>query len=224
MRPITWAGIIVVVVIVLGAGWYFRSPIKHLFVKDAAPVVETPPADPTASWSTYASTTLGVAIKYPAGFTINEAYAYDQFGPKKLVHGVALTIPATMATGTNLSSDTRLSVEQLPRAKKCTADIFIPTNVVAVSLADGGIQYSVATTSGAAAGNRYEETVYAVADSQPCTAVRYFVHYGVIENYPAGAVQEFDRTALINQFDAIRRTMQLTGNTPAPVTNATSTP
>jgi hypothetical protein len=65
----------------------------------------------------------------------------------------------------------------------------------------------VASTTGAAAGNRYEETVYAIPGTNPCVAVRYFVHYGVIENYPPGTVRQFDKQALLDQFDRIRRTL-----------------
>jgi hypothetical protein len=38
-----------------------------------------------------------------------------------------------------------------------------------------------------------------------CTAVRYLVHSTNIGNYEPGAVREFDRPALIDLFDQIRR-------------------
>lgn len=163
----------------------------------------------TETTSVYASTTLGYSISYPQGYMVNEAYAYDQFGPKKLVKGVSFTIPAAMATGTNLSADTHVSVEELPRAKNCTADIFIPANVKAAALTDGTTQYSVASTSGAGAGNFYEETVYALTGSKPCTAVRYYVHSTNIGNYPQGAVTEYDKASLLSAFDTIRRSLVL---------------
>jgi hypothetical protein len=72
---------------------------------------------------------------------------------------------------------------------------------------DGEMLYSVASSTGAAAGNRYDETVYALPGTNPCIAVRYFIHYGVIENYPAGTVRAFDEAALRSEFDAIRRTL-----------------
>jgi len=46
-----------------------------------------------------------------------------------------------------------------------------------------------------AAGNRYEEQVWALKDSSPCFAVRYFIHSTVVENYPEGTVIEFDKPA-----------------------------
>ncbi len=190
---------VVVIVVVAGGGYYFWQR----FSPAPAPVV-TPP---TEVWSTYASSTFGLSIMYPPGYTLDAQYAYDQFGPLKLINGVKFSIPASMATGTNLSSDTYLSVEQLPHAKRCTGDIYLMDNVTAHNVSDGGIDYSFASSTGAAAGNRYEEDVYALATSTPCTAVRYFIHYGVIENYPAGAVQEFDRAALLTDFDKIRQSL-----------------
>ena len=75
------------------------------------------------------------------------------------------------------------------------------------TITDNGTIYSVASSTGAGAGNRYEETVYALPGTNPCVAVRYFIHYGVIENYPAGTVQAFNQPALLATFDAIRRTL-----------------
>jgi len=171
------------------------------------PMMMQPPVQTT---STFASSTLGFSIQYPSGYAVDDAFAYDQFGPEKLIHGVKFTIPMEMATGTNLSSaDTGVSVEWLPRAKKCTGDIYLLANVKAGQMAEASTTYSVASSSGAAAGNVYEETVYALADSSPCKAVRYFIHSTNMGNYAAGTVREFDRAALMNEFEKIRRSLQL---------------
>ncbi|HVS79986.1 MAG TPA: hypothetical protein VHF05_03315, partial [Candidatus Paceibacterota bacterium] len=79
----------------------------------------------------------------------------------------------------------------------------------AKTITENGTDYSVASSTGAGAGNRYEETVYALPGTNPCVGVRYFVHYGVIENYPAGAVKEFDRQSLLSTFDSMRKTLIL---------------
>jgi hypothetical protein len=51
--------------------------------------------------------------------------------------------------------------------------------------------------------------VYAIPGTKPCTAVRYFIHYSVFENYPPGTVKAFDHAALVATFDAIRRTLRI---------------
>jgi len=157
--------------------------------------------------SSYATSTY--SVKYPSDFTLDMQYAYDRFGPKKLINGTRFIIPGTMATGTNLSGDTYLSVEQLPRAKRCTGDIYLQANVTARDITENGTEYSFASSTGAAAGNVYEEQVYALATSSPCTAVRYYIHSAAIENFPTGMVREFDRGALLTEFDKIRQSLVL---------------
>jgi hypothetical protein len=199
---------VIVVGVLLGWGaWHFGLFSK--FSSNTPPATTDTTQTQTPTLQTYTSPTAGFSISYPNDFALNTAYAYSGFGEKKLIHGVSLTVPGSMATGTNLGSDTYVSVEQLPNAKKCTADIFIVDDVKASTMQEGSTTYSVATTSGAGAGNRYEESVYAIADSKPCTAVRYFVHYSVFENYPAGTVTEFNRAELLSSFDAIRRSLAL---------------
>ncbi len=188
------------IVIVLLSGYY-------LFHSKGV-VSRTPqPSEPQqVATSTYATTTFSVV--YPSTFSVNDAYAYDQFGPKKLIRGVKFLIPGEMATGTNLSGfDTGVSVEQLPRARKCTADIYLMANVKAKTLNNNGVEYSVASSSGGAAGNLYEEYIYALSGTHPCTAVRYFVHSTNISNYEPNTVHEFSRSALLATFDEIRSSL-----------------
>lgn len=111
------------------------------------------------------------------------------------------------ATGTNLSRDSYVSVEEIPQVKECKADLFVNSVNEVGQVTENNSTYSVATSSEAAAGNRYEETIYAFPDTNPCIAVRYFIHYGAFENYPEGAVKEFNKKSLINKFDQIRRTL-----------------
>ena len=118
--------------------------------------------------------------------------------------GSKYTIPASLAEGTNLSTDTYISYEERPNPASCDPKEFLDGNPEVTEVTDDGVTYLVAHSVGAGAGNRYEETVYVFKDYTPCNAVRYFIHYGVIENYPEGTVKEFDRTALITQFDSIR--------------------
>jgi len=149
----------------------------------------------------------GYSIRYPEGYAIDESYRYQSMGPNKDIAGTKLSISAALAQGTNLSSDTYLSVETIPQTRECDAKLFLDQASGSSTVVDREVTYSVASSTGAAAGNRYEETVYALPGTNPCIAVRYFVHYGVIENYPAGAVREFDADALLAGFDAMRRTL-----------------
>ena len=155
----------------------------------------------------YANSGYGFSIRTPEGYVSDESYRYQALGPGKDISGIKFTIPSSVATGTNLSSDSYISVEELPKVTACSAQLFLDHGAPAETITDGDTTYSVASTTGAGAGNRYNETVYALPGTNPCIAVRYLIHYGVIENYPAGLVREFDEPALIAQFDAIRRTL-----------------
>lgn len=159
-----------------------------------------------AGGESYSDSERGFSLTYPTGYTLDEAYVYDDLGPDAAIEGVRFTIPEAMATGTNLSADTYVAVEYLPDIA-CAAAPFVPPGTATSSVTDSGHTYSLATSSEGAAGNRYEELVYALPDTSPCLAVRYFIHSTVLENYPEGTVREFDRQALIDQFDLIRRSL-----------------
>lgn len=120
--------------------------------------------------------------------------------------GSSYTIPPSIAEGTNLSTDTYISYEEV-ESEACEPKDFLDGVTEVSEVTDDGVTYLVAERVGAAAGNRYDETVYVFKDYEPCNAVRYFIHYGVIENYAEGAVTEFDHAALVAQFDDIRRTL-----------------
>jgi len=169
------------------------------------------PAQPSAGLSqTYQNGTERFSLQYPSGFTLDETYHYQELGPGKDIAGVKFSIPASMMAGTNLGSDTYMSVEEISQIQNCTAVLFLESGAPVQTITDGSATYSVAFSTGAAAGNRYEEWVYALPGTNPCMAVRYFIHYGVFENYPAGAVKEFDKEEILKLFDAIRRTLVIT--------------
>lgn len=203
--------------ILIGAGAYY-----YFFMGGELPQ-QAPPQEEVVvpQVSTYATTSFSVV--YPNDFQVDPNHVYDQVNPAKPIFGVRFTVPTNMATGTNLSSDSYVSVETLPRAQNCTGDIYVAANVPARAVQDTGVAYSVATTSGAAAGNRYEEQVWALAGSKPCVAIRYFIHTTAIENYEPGAVRAYDHAALIAAFDEIRRGVRLAGAAPAATSTATST-
>ena len=142
-------------------------------------------------------------ISVPEDFTADAKYTYQ--GTQ--ISGTKFTIPGSMATGTNLSNDSYISLEQSISSSTCSAGLFFTDTVQSQNIIDNGVTYSFASTTGAGAGNRYEETVYAFPNSNPCLAVRYFVHYSAFENYPKGSIKEFDKKALQEKFDGIRRSV-----------------
>jgi hypothetical protein len=209
---------VAVVIIIAAAGFMIWTQATSSKAKPA----ETPQPEPQLPVThTYATSTFSAV--YPDGYTVDESYAYEGV-PKKPIAGVKFVIPGTMATGTNLSTDSGVSVESLPRAKSCTGDIYFYDNVKAQELTVGTRTWSVASTSGAGAGNFYEEYVYALKGSSPCIAVRYLIHSTNIGNYEPGTVREFDRAAVTADFDKIRDSITLPGEMSTVPTGSTTTP
>jgi hypothetical protein len=154
----------------------------------------------------YTNNLFHFSLCLPPGYAVNQ-YAYQELGPDQDILGMKFTIPKETAAGTNLSGDSYFSVEGIPSTPTCSASLFLDTGAKVSTVTDNGVNYSKGILNGAAAGNRYDETVYALPGTNPCLAIRYFIHYGVIDNYPAGMVKEFDETTLVSQFDKIRETL-----------------
>ncbi len=160
----------------------------------------------------YSYPPLGFSIKYPKSYSIDESFMYQGLGEEG-IPGVKVSVPASLTDGTNLSTDSGLSIEYIPNAQNCSASLFLYGEPKATNINDGGITYSVASTTDAGAGNLYEERVYALAGANPCMGVRYFIHTTQLANYPAGTRVAYDRAALLSQFDAIRHSLTLKNQT-----------
>jgi membrane-bound inhibitor of C-type lysozyme len=167
-------------------------------------------SEPTGSGLSqiYAEPSGKFSLRLPPGYVTVPSYRY-KMEPNKNISGIKFVIPQTFSRGTNLSEDSYISVESLPETTLCSANLFLYDSPRAEERMENGTMYSIASSIGAGAGNRYEETVYAFPETNPCMAVRYFIHYMVFENYAPGTVKKFSKSSLIRQFDQIRRTLIL---------------
>jgi hypothetical protein len=201
--------IILIIVLVLGLTWYITmqpKPAQEVIVPVPEQVTTTP--EPAVAGA-YTNNTLGVSAQLPTGYTIDNNYAYT-VNPQRSIPGVKFTIPKSISQGTNLGSDSYVSIERVSGSKSCTADYFLDGSHTAANKAINGKTYSVATSTGAGAGNRYEESVFVFPRSDSCVAVRYYVHYSALENYEPGTVKQYNTAALMNQFDSIRDSVTIT--------------
>ena len=173
----------------------------------AMTVVEITPGVFGARMETYSNSDTGISVRYPDDFSVDAEYVYDGLGKEKRISGVSFTIPKEKISGTNLSSDTTVSVEVIPNTPACSARMFIRDSRNVKPLLDGDTGYSFGTMKDHRVGNIYEEQVYALVGSSPCIAVRYFIHSTNIGNYPSGTVTEFNRKDLLLVFDTVRRSV-----------------
>ena len=151
----------------------------------------------------YLDPIFNFSIKYPKDYTRDTKHQYTALGPEKSIDGVKFTIPKIYTNGNNLSSDSYVSIENIPNSQICSASLFL-SNVNAQIISENGSDYSFASSTDAGAGNRYEEYVYAFPKNYVCFAARYFIHYSAIENYTSGTVGKFNKDNLLKEFDAIR--------------------
>lgn len=157
----------------------------------------------------YSNLDTGVTVRYPDAFSVDSAYVYDGLGKQKRIAGVAFTIPKSVLEGTNLSADTKVSVEVIPNVPRCSARMFIRDLKKIKPLLDGENSYSFGYTKEQTAGHIYEEDIFAIPESSPCVAVRYFIHSKDIGGYVAGSVKEFDRNDLLTAFDVVRSSLSM---------------
>ena len=173
---------LVIVALVLGGSWLTTriNSVSHEAPRDG--------------WKLH--TALDFTIEYPPEYVMESD-----------VQKVSFTVGTSTREGTNLSSDTKLSVESVVAEGTCNAEQFIDTPASSTLVTDQGVAYSFVTVSDAGAGNRYEEIVYVPVDSTPCRVIRYFIHSTAVENYDPGTIEAFDHAALIATFDRMRRSI-----------------
>ncbi|HRH32959.1 MAG TPA: hypothetical protein PK720_02375 [bacterium] len=208
---------IVVGVLVIAVGiWYVVSSIskKPLDSTNQGTNNQTPPVEVVdPNWKKYSNDTYTFSIEYPIDFIQNENYIYQALGPGKDIKGVAFNISEAHNKGTNLSSDSYFSVEQLPGDQECIARNFISNPLTENTVEENGHTYSVVTGGDAAAGNRYEDTVFATKINSICYGLRLMVHTTVIENYEPGTIKEYDRQKLVTLYNRFRSTFKPFNNT-----------
>lgn len=157
----------------------------------------------------YSNDTQGFSIRIPQNYSVDKSYVYDYVVGKKIT-GTKFIIPKSYSEKTNLSSDTYMSIEELPKSATCSPDEFLEKELIKETpktVQENDTTYLMAVANDAGAGNRYKEIVYTIPGSSPCIAIRYFIHYSVFENYPKGTITEFNMDVLIKEFDSIRKTL-----------------
>jgi hypothetical protein len=192
--------IIIVGFVAIGTMWFIFSPVPK--ERAGIPVEH----GDTSGELSYSNPTFAFSVTVPKGFTVDESYINQTLGPGREIPGVAFVIPQSLSTGTNLSPDSKVAIEELYDVA-CVPSDFLDVDTLGTPVSIGSDHYMYATAGGAGAGNLYEESVYVRQKDTRCYAIRYFIHSTNIGNYPAGTVQEFNKADLISRFDVIAKSL-----------------
>jgi len=138
----------------------------------------------------------GYLIRYPSDYETDTDHE---------IKGVKFIPSETFFDGTNLSKEsTGLYIEIIPNREDCNAKLFLEEGMTEEKMVG---DYSFGSRIEGAVGHRYEEQVWAIGTGKSCLAIRYMIHYTIIENYPEGSIKEFDKQELIREFDKIRESL-----------------
>lgn len=162
----------------------------------------------------YKNSDRGFSIRYPKDYRLNEDYNYTALGEDKVIKGISFQIPKSLAENTNLSADSYISLETIDSDnKECAISNFVDENreLEISETKINGYDFYTASFVEPAVGNRYSQKIYTLKndDSSECLAIRYFIHYMEIENYPEGEVLEFNEKELVQTFNSIRDSLIL---------------
>ncbi len=212
----TIVAIIGIIILAVGV-WYVLDKLPNKEVPNSEnPQVNNPstPSDTQdPNWKKYTSHNYKFSIEYPADFSVNENRAYSALGPGKEIKGIAFPVSEAISKGTNLSSDSYFSVDQLS-ITDCKASNFMSNPQTDNTVMENNKEYNVATGVDAGAGNLYEETVFATEFNNVCYGIRLMIHSTVIENYEPGTVTEYNRPQLIELYNRFRLSFSPFSETP----------
>lgn len=121
-----------------------------------------------------------------------------------------LSVPASNQPGTNLSNASFTVGGSVDPAalSNCLKSPVGTASTSASQTKLGDVAVTKLTFSDAAAGNRYDTTSYRALHNSQCYAIEYTIHYGNIDNYPKGSVEEFDKAALTASLDEVARSFR----------------
>jgi hypothetical protein len=200
--------IIIIIIIVVLAGWYiWSSSNTSMPPQTTTTSTTTAPADIIAGTpnQTYTNSHLSFSIEYPATASATSDFS-SGFLPLTQTPVIAFELPRSMFSGTNLAeAGVYIGATTTPSVMStCTQQVQGETATTSQTV--GGQNFSVFTSTDAAAGNRYQEKTFRAFQNGSCLEIVELLHYGVIENYPPGTVQQFDEAKFSGILDSIVQT------------------
>ncbi|MBX4210672.1 hypothetical protein KW783_01745 [Candidatus Parcubacteria bacterium] len=202
--------LIIIIVLLIGGIYFLNKEIRRKTTQIASE--SNGSATTTSDVITYVNQKAGYQIDYPKGFVPTYSNIDATSGPN-----VSYAFPESFTKGTNLSTDSAIKVETV-QAKTCNVKSFFadedPGTIKSSKIDNAGVFSQMASSTGAAAGNRYEKVVFAAGpNAGMCYGVQLFIHTSVLENYPAGTVKAYDRAKIDQIFDKMLSSFKFVSST-----------
>ncbi len=183
---------------------YLKQMLGTLsFAGSPSPVATSMPTSMPAKPATsliYRNDEAGYTVQYPKGFFAVES-GRNPLNMNETFSGIFFNFPSSFVLGTNLSKESFISVETKVEIACTPKDFLMAGNPGSTSTIQAdGLTFKGQSASDAAAGNRYNETVYTTLHKNVCYGIRLFLHSGNIDNYDPGTVRAFDQAKIESLF------------------------
>jgi hypothetical protein len=167
-----------------------------------------------SSTTTYNNVTQGITFNYPSNFTLNDKFtsgdSWSGFSTSTGVKVVEVKSPSDYIRGTNFR-DATFDVGYSTNSSDIKNCYVVQNMTSSGNTGINGATYNKFTLSDAAAGNRYDSTIYRTVHNNRCYSLEYTIHYSNIQNYdPSMNVKEFDENAVKTTLENIVESFKFT--------------
>jgi len=209
--PVIFIGIVLVAAVLIFALAY-GTPSTSSTAVSTSTIATSTEIIPGMQSAVYRNADYGFTIEYPSS-TTPETTGFDGFLPVTQRPIVGLRLSSALFQGTNLveagvfigaSADMQVVNNCLSPASD--QEQALGTKTI------GSTVFRVFSSTGAGAGNLYEENSFRTVRNGTCFELVELLHSGNIGNYPAGKVRPFDESALRRILDSMVDTFSFTAN------------
>ncbi len=174
-------------------------------------------ATPASGFESYADQPRTFTFTFPNAFTVSGVPAgyglsWAENATSTGMELARVDVPQSYEPGTNFGGAWfTVGASSVPAAlASCLQGTSGAPGATTTRVTIGSATFTKMHSIGAGAGNRYDTTSYRVIHDHACYAVEYTIHYGILENYPPGAVRPFDEQKVRNALESIAHSFKFT--------------
>lgn len=212
MKALLW--VIVVLVIAIAGFLVYESQDSNAVTPPTQTATSTVQTMPTIIPGTpsvqYQDPHYGFTIYYPSTATLETA-GFDGYLLTTKTPVIGFVLDPSMFQGTNLvEAGVYVGATTSPAVvAQCTARSSAIETMASSTVSLGGTPFAVFTSTGAGAGNTYQETIYRSNVNGTCYEIAEMLHAGNIANYPKNSVTAYDQAEYQGILDAMAKSFSL---------------